>query len=464
MASKMVNRPEGSAEPTVVPPPKPPSAPAPDDIEPVVSGSSTNNIGSSNDNSRSEVRDGQQPLRFVESSASSSGDEIAPCDEQSIPAPFKKSRHGKFAYSDRYDASEYRIEQLSEYDDIDLVKPWQRKLILIHPIVIVWVFLTYAAYYGYRVWCNYQYRLVFGGLAEGSWIFIVVEGVILCTCSFDNNTHCWHTDNSKVPYLSWMAVLLLSLGNRKRPKLRLRGEAVPTVDVLFTTCGEVVPMIINTVRGACNIDYPRDRYRIIICDDDADPNLAEALQPLIAEYPNLVYQARVKIEGVPHHYKAGNLQSGIDYAVTLPGGPAEYLATLDADMIPHPEWLRAILPHLLREPELALVSPPQTFWNVPADDPLCQSICEFIHYLEPRKDHMGAAWCTGSGVVFKRYIIDELGGWPTPSMAEDQLLSFMMNGAGYKTAYLHEFMQVGMVPESIINRKQACALCSQHIH
>ena len=255
-----------------------------------------------------------------------------------------------------------------------------------------------------------------------------------------------------------MAVLLLSFGDRKRPKMRLRGEAVPTVDVLFTTCGEVVPMIINTIRGACNIDYPRDRYRIIVCDDAADAALAEALQPLIAEYSNLIYQARVKIEGTPHHYKAGNLQSGIDYAVTLPGGPAEYLATLDADMIPHPEWLRALLPHLLKDPELALISPPQTFWNVPADDPLCQSICEFIHYLEPRKDHMGAAWCTGSGVVFKRFVVDELGGWPTPSMAEDQLLSFMMNGAGYKTAYLHEFMQVGMVPESIINRKSKACL------
>lgn len=262
--------------------------------------------------------------------------------------------------------------------------------------------------------------------------------------------------------MCWMTVLLLSLGNRKRPKLRLRGEAVPTVDVLFTTCGEVVAMITNTVKSACEIDYPKDRYRVIICDDDADPNLEAALQPLIREYPHLVYQARTKIPGVPHHYKAGNLQSGIDYAVTLPGGPAEYLATLDADMIPHPEWLRAILPHLLRDPEMALVSPPQTFWNVPADDPLCQSICEFIHYLELRKDHMGAAWCTGSGVVFKRFIIDELGGWPTPSMAEDQLLSFMMNGAGYKTAYLHEFMQVGMVPESIINRKSRRVLSDSY--
>lgn len=253
--------------------------------------------------------------------------------------------------------------------------------------------------------------------------------------------------------MSWMTVLLLSIGNRKRSKLRLRGHEVPTVDVLLTTCGEVVPMILNTIRGACNIDYPRDRYRIIICDDAADVKLEEAVKPLQSEYPHLLYQARAKIPGVPHHYKAGNLQSGIDFAANLFGGPAEYLATLDADMIPDREWLRALLPHLLRDSKLGLICPPQTFWNVPADDPLCQSLCEFIHYMELRKDHIGAAWCTGSGAVFKRFIIDNMGGWPTSSMAEDQQLSCQMNGEGYKTAYLHEFMQVGMVPEDFIGRK-----------
>lgn len=95
----------------------------------------------------------------------------------------------------------------------------------------------------------------------------------------------------------------------------------------------------------------------------------------------------------------------------------------------------------------------QTFYNAPADDPLCQTMCEFIHFLEVKKDAMGCAWCTGSGVVFKRFVLDEIGGWPLSSMAEDQLLSSMMNGAGYQTAYCHEFLQVGMVPESIISRK-----------
>lgn len=114
----------------------------------------------------------------------SSGDEIAHVDGQ---APPKKTHGGKKNFSYRYDLSEYTIEQLAEYDDVDLVKPWHRKLILIHPFVIAWVFVTYAAYYGYRVWCNYQFRLVKGGLADASWIFICVEGVILCKWFYMND-------------------------------------------------------------------------------------------------------------------------------------------------------------------------------------------------------------------------------------------------------------------------------------
>jgi hypothetical protein len=176
MAGDMASHTENNTASNAVHPPLESPDPFTDDIEPVASGS--NGIGSLNVH---PIPEAHQPLRFVESSASSSGDEITPFEGPSTPTPFKKTRHGKFAYSDRYDASEYVIEQLSEYDDIDLVKPWHRKLILIHPVVIVWVFLTYAAYYGYRVWCNYQFRLVHGGLNEASWIFICVEGVILRT-------------------------------------------------------------------------------------------------------------------------------------------------------------------------------------------------------------------------------------------------------------------------------------------
>jgi hypothetical protein len=81
--------------------------------------------------------------------------------------------------SDRYNSTEYVIEQLHDYDDIDLVKPWQRYLVWLHPIVSCSVFLTYGAYFGYRVWCNRSFRKVHGGLSSVTWIFIAAEGICI---------------------------------------------------------------------------------------------------------------------------------------------------------------------------------------------------------------------------------------------------------------------------------------------
>lgn len=177
MASEKVNDVENSAGSSSLPLPNRSLHPNADDIH---RDQSSSNIPSSSKRvSLSE--DVARPLQSSSASDSigtASEDEITPCGERSTPS--KRVHGGKTEYSHRYDLSEYVIEQLSEYDDVDLVKPWHRKLILIHPFVIAWVFITYAAYYGYRVWCNYQYRVVYGGLAEASWIFICVEGVILC--------------------------------------------------------------------------------------------------------------------------------------------------------------------------------------------------------------------------------------------------------------------------------------------
>lgn len=144
---------------------------------------------------------------------------------------------------------------------------------------------------------------------------------------------------------------------RKRPRLRLRGSKVPGVDILITTCGEPIDVIIDTIRGACHIEYPRSRYRVIVCDDAADAVLEDQVRNLSNTYSNLLYHAREK--GEIHHYKAGNLQAGIDFTSTLSGGPGEIVATLDYDMIPDSCWLRAMLPHILIDEKVALCVPPQ---------------------------------------------------------------------------------------------------------
>jgi cellulose synthase/poly-beta-1,6-N-acetylglucosamine synthase-like glycosyltransferase len=146
---------------------------------------------------------------------------------------------------------------------------------------------------------------------------------------------------------------------RRRPQLRLKGIKVPTIDVLITTCGEPIDVILDTIRGACHLDYLKSRYRIIICDDASDPELRKQVIELSRDHQNLFYHARIK--GEIHNFKAGNLQSGIDFTCTLPGGPGELIATLDSDMIPERQWLRAMVPHLLMDKTLALCTPPQVW-------------------------------------------------------------------------------------------------------
>ena len=73
-------------------------------------------------------------------------------------------------------------------------------------------------------------------------------------------------------------------------------------------------------------------------DDGQDLELKEAVEDLQSvQFSNLYYHARIKTK--PHHAKAGNLISGTDYVTNLGGGAGEYIAALDADMIPEADWL-----------------------------------------------------------------------------------------------------------------------------
>ena len=132
---------------------------------------------------------------------------------------------------------------------------------------------------------------------------------------------------------------------------------MPRVDVLITCAGEDDEIVFKTVEGACASDYPQDAFRVIVLDDGGSSKLSARIDELAKSRPNLHYSSRPKDK--KHGFKAGNLNHGLDLLTSLPGGPAEYIAALDADMIPDPEWLRALVPHLLPDPKIALAQPPQ---------------------------------------------------------------------------------------------------------
>lgn len=328
-----------------------------------------------------------------------------------------------------FSVDESAIQQVHKRDDSDIWKGWKRWVFKLVPFLTFANTGLYMAYLVLRIACVIWAQNAAGEVYAAAWVFIAVEIAVAIPSLMHNTWTMW------------------SMKKRQRPKLRLTGNDVPTVDAFITCCGEDDDLVMDTVRAACDLDYPRDRFRVVILDDGKSAGLEAQCAKLALTYPNLYYMARIKVPGQPHHFKAGNLNYGLDQVHLLPGGAGQFMAALDADMIPERDWLRAVLPHLLVDPKMALACPPQLFYNTPRSDPLAQSLDFFVHVIEPIKDSLGVAWCTGSGYVARREALDQIGNFPLGSLAEDVATSTLMLGKGWKTAYVHEPLQFGTVPE-----------------
>lgn len=157
---------------------------------------------------------------------------------------------------------------------------------------------------------------------------------------------------------------VLGVNSRKRPKLRLQGSTAPSVDVVITCCGKDDDLVLDTAKAACDVDYPVDRFRVIVFDDGKFESLCKVIErTAVRQFSNLHYRSRPKYPGVAHHFKAGNLNYALEETGNMLGGPSTYLAALDADMIPEKLWLKALLPHLIRDKNCAMSCPPQVSWS-----------------------------------------------------------------------------------------------------
>ena len=268
-----------------------------------------------------------------------------------------------------------------ELPSIFLEIQWRRTLFLLTPIITILAISATLTYFAVRIWFTVT------SSAHFSWVFIALEGFIA------------------IPTLIQRIWLLFAHKAKRRPRLRALGNAVPRIDVFVTCCREDIDVILNTVKAACIVDYPPNRFRVIVLDDGGSKDLEKALTDL--KQPNLLYHHRL-IKG---HYKAGNLNGGVRFVDSMPGA-APFIAALDADMIPERDWLRGTIAPLLLDENCALACPPQVFYNVPKNDPLNQTLNLFADITEPIKASLGVAWCTGSGYIIRRSSLTKIGSFP----------------------------------------------------
>jgi len=261
--------------------------------------------------------------------------------------------------------------------------------------------------------------------------------------SVDNN--CRILLAARLPSI-WRCLKVIGAA-KTRPSLFVHGTHVPTVDIFICTCGEELSLLMDTVRAACNLDYPRNKFRVIILDDGNSPSCKKNIEGLRKErYSNIRYSARGEL--VKTHSKAANLNHGLDFV--FKEGASEMVAVLDCDMIPERDWLRRLLPHVLRDHTVAIANIPQCFYDLPPHDAAGQlsTACHMCNVAATQQDFDDQAWCNGSGFVVRRKAIDQIGGFPTTCLLEDMLTSMALTSEGWKSVLISEPLQWGTVPDS----------------
>ncbi len=188
------------------------------------------------------------------------------------------------------------------------------------------------------------------------------------------------------------------------------------------------------------------------------------------------YIARPKPQGRPHHAKAGN----INYAVFSGKTTGDFILTLDADHIPKPQFLQRVLPYFFdynlgkgryESNLIAFVQTPQSFYNLPADDPYGHGASLFYGPIQQGKDGLNSAFYTGTNAVLRRealvtmglqnfsQIFEEdnsrlsefelIGGVSSTSITEDMNTAMRLHASGWKSIYHDEILAAGLAPDDL---------------
>lgn len=264
---------------------------------------------------------------------------------------------------------------------------------------------------------------VIGAPYSSAWVFLIIEAIFS---------------------LSLSLAAIHSVVTHKRnitPRLRMRGEEnLPIVDLCILAGGYSDAIVMDTVAAALSLDYPSSRYRILVIDNGDSRDLQRRVEMFRQSRPmNLTFH---KVAWDPTDRRSAHARgNAIKFALNQRNGrgPGPFVAILDGDMIPELSFLRALVPHIINDPFVGMVTCPAAVYNLP--QPLSQAVSTFVNVTTSDD---GAR----SGILLRRSAITDVGGYPAHSTADDNALKTLLAGRGYASISLSEAIQCGTVPLS----------------
>jgi len=215
----------------------------------------------------------------------------------------------------------------------------------------------------------------------------------------------------------------------------VRPPATPgrAVDVYVCTYDEPAEVVMATLAGCRALRYPHTTW---LLDDGRRPEMAA-----LAELAGARYLTRPDNS----HAKAGNINAA------LPRTGGELVFVLDADHVPMPDALDALVGYFDDE-RMALVQSPHDFFNHDSVQHYVVGRHEqslFYRVVCPGKDRHGAAFWCGSAALIRRQALLGIGGVATETIAEDFHTTIRLQRYGWSSRYHDEVLVQGLAPHDL---------------
>ena len=249
--------------------------------------------------------------------------------------------------------------------------------------------------------------------------------------------------------VAYSLVVILNAWSRHVPPQRpLPYGTEPGVGVIIPVCGEAVPMVLRTVTSVLEQDWPLDRLVVVVSDDGHDPALEAALVGMPVLYHSPPPRDAPGRDGAA---KAGNLNAAL--AMLDAEHPwLAYIETRDADdELGSDGFLRQVVGQLEADDGLAYV---QTIKEaqVSAGDPFNNRESGFYRGQMLARNAVNAVFPCGSGLVWRRTALRDIGDFPTWNLVEDLQSGVEALCRGWRGLYVPIVGAVGQhSPEDVPN-------------
>lgn len=222
---------------------------------------------------------------------------------------------------------------------------------------------------------------------------------------------------------------------RFKPPEGIRPDRPWSVDVIVTTCNEPFNVVATTMRAVSRIQWAGPLAVYVLDDGPSD-----AVQALAAKL-GFTYLSRPR-SGVPReNAKGGNLNFGYRQ------GKGELVLVLDADQAPVPDVIGKMAGYMKFD-RVAFVQSKQEYF-VQERDPFYNSSAVFYDAVELGMDNCDCAISAGTGVLYRREALDDIGGFATWNIVEDLTSSYEFHSRGWRSFYFPHAVSRGLSPTDI---------------